>query len=393
MALLTLGATPAQAQPLEGLDDYQQVDALVVDMRSGDANTRSPSQAAFADGLTAYGELRLTADAELAAILGNRPYSAVLEKGKTTLSAAKLAFGSLDCVTTSARAKSAVLDLAAAAAAGVPAKTELRQAYLYQFLCADRQGQTDEAMASAAMLRALFGEERPTEISLATWDKYPQLDALSNRRQVAVSIASEPSGAKIWIDHKVAGTTPSTLWLGEGKHLVALGTEGRSASQEITVTGKGAMSLPLAKPRSQWKGISTAVAAATQANSGQRSQRMGSLLAATLAEVAFVMREPGRVAVWILPLNRRSAELVGHAPNAEIAGRLALEGLEDSNSLPGLDPNMPLLRESDFTTTTASSTKRWWVYGLVLGAVAVGAGIIVAQDISKDEQRIEVTLP
>ena len=116
-------------------------------------------------------------------------------------------------------------------------------------------------------------------------------------------------------------------------------------------------------------------------------------MAATLSEVAFVMREPGRVAVWILPVNRRSAELVGHAPNAAIAGRLAMQGLEDSNNGPGLDPNMPLLREDATTTTLSSSKKRWWVYGVVLGAVAAGAGFIIAQDLREDQQRIEVMLP
>ncbi len=391
MALLALSATSAQADEL--VDDYQQTDVVVLDLRGGDSATRSPSQAAFVDGLSAHGELRLSQDAELASILGRRPYSAALEKGRDTLSAAILAFGALDCVTATERIKAAVLDLAAADAAGAGANAELRQAYLYQFLCADRQGNYDEALATSSLLRALIKDERPTEISADTWDKYPMLDALSNQRQVSVTIGSEPSGAEIWIDHRQVGTTPSTLLLGEGTHLVALGLEGRGASQEIKVTGQGKMSLPLAKPNSSWEGIHKALAKVKDASSARRAAAMGDLLAATLADAAFVMREPGRVAVWILPRSRRSAELIGHAPNAKIAGELALQGLEDSAHGAGLDPNMPLLRESDMTTTTARSTRRWWVYGVVLGAAALGAGLIVAQDLSKDEQRIEVTLP
>ena len=70
-----------------------------------------------------------------------------------------------------------------------------------------------------------------------------------------------------------------------------------------------------------------------------------------------------------------------------------VEGLEESRSAPGLDPSMPLLRETPNTTTRATATKRWWVYGIVLGAATLGAGFIIAQDLSEDRQRIEVTLP
>jgi hypothetical protein len=390
LALLAL-ARPAQAQ--EGDNGFLQLETVVVDLRPGQASLRAPSQDAFIDGLGAQGEIHLAGDAELASILGNRSYSAALERGKTTLSAAILAFGSLDCASTRERAKSAILDFAAAAASGAPARDELRKAYLYLFLCADRQGDVDEAMAAATMLRVIIDEDRPGEIGSDTWDKYPQVDAQSNGRQVPVEIASEPSGASIWLDHKEVGKTPGTLLMAEGQHLVALGLPGRGVSQEITITGKGAMSLPLAEPKSRWDGIAKTLAEASDVPSLQRPRAMGNLMAATLSEVAFVMREPGRVAVWILPLNRRSAELVGHAPNAAIAAQLALQGLEDSNNGPGLDPNMPLLRENEATTTTASDTKRWWVYAVVLGAVAVGGGLIIAQDLSKDQQRIEVTLP
>lgn len=390
VALLAV-SRPAQAQ--EDDHGFLQLETIVVDLRPGEASLRAPSQEAFVDGLGARGEIHLAGDAELASLLGNRHYSAALERGKTTLSAAILSFGSLDCASTRMRAKSAILDLAAAAAGGALATAELRKAYLYLFLCADRVGDVDAAMAAATMLRVIIAEDRPNEIGSDTWDKYPQVDARSNERKVPVEIASEPSGASIWLDHREVGKTPGTLLLAEGQHLVALGLPGQGASQEITITGKGKMSLPLAEPRSRWDGISRAMREASEAPAIQRPRAMGNLMAATLAEVAFVMREPGRVAVWILPLNRRSAELVGHAPNAAIAAQLALQGLEDSNNGPGLDPNMPLLREHEATTTTASDTKRWWVYGVVLGAVALGAGFIIAQDLSKDQQRIEVMLP
>lgn len=394
LAAITLSfGTSAQAEDAAEQEEYRQLHALVVDLRPGDAEVRAPSRAAFVDALSTHGELRLSDDKELTSLLGQQPYSAILERGRDTLNAAILAFGGLDCASTSLRAAQAILDLAAATASGANAQQELHQAYLYRFLCADRQGQVDEAMAASAMLRLFIESDRPKEISETTWDKYPLLDAQSNGRQVAVEIKSEPAGATIWLDHKEAGTTPATVLMSEGTHLVALGHEGKGVSQEINVSAKGSMSLPLTKPKSQWEGIETSLSTARKAASLKRPRAMGDIMAATLAEVAFVMREPGRVAVWILPENRRSAELVGHAPNADIAGHLALRGLEESRTAPGLDPNRPLLRETPSTTTRATATKRWWVYGIVLGAAALGAGFIVAQDLSEDRQRIEVTLP
>ncbi len=392
LVALAVNATPAAAN--DDGDDFLQVETVVIDFRRGEVGVRLPSQEAFVDGLGAHGELHLADDSELPSILGNLPYSAAFVRGKATLSAAILAFGSLDCVSTQLRAKSAILDLAAAAASGVDASKELRQAYLYEFLCADRDGRVDDAMLAAANLRTLIEEERPTEIGLDTWEKYPEVDAQSTIRKVLVEIGSEPSGATIWLNHKAVGETPSTLLVSEGQHLLALGLLGRGVSQHLAITGKGSVTLPLAKPKTRWKGIAKALRTARNAESDKRPRTMGSLMAATLSEVAFVMREPGRVAVWILPPNRRSAELVGHAPNAAIAGKIALQGLVDSNLQPGLDPNMPLLRESDVTTTTKSrNTKRWWVYGVVFGAVAIGAGFIVVKDLSEDKQRIEVMLP
>lgn len=392
IVLLLAGVGVADAQELSDDQAFPQIHALVVDLRPGEATLRAPSQDAFVDALSSHGELLLTDDAELASLLGRRPYSAVLERGRARLSAAILAFGGLDCASASLRAQQAILDLAAASAGGANAKTELHQAYLYRFLCADRLGKVDQAMASATMLRALIDTDRPKEISVDTWDKYPLLDAQSNRRRVAVEIKSEPSGAAISIDYEKVGTTPSTHLLSEGQHIVALGYEDRGVSQEITVTGKGSMSLPLHKSQSKWKGISASITKIQEASSQDRPQAMGHLLAATLAEVAFVMREPGRVAVWILPSGRRGAELVGHAPNAQIAGELALQGLVESRTAPGLDPNRPLLLETT-TTTRATKKNRWWIYGIVLGAAVVGAGFIITQDLSEDRQRIEVSLP
>jgi len=392
--LIGLGAAPLSAQDRAVYpQEFTTVDAVVVDLRSGEHSLRAPSQEAFADALAQHGELRLTADPELRSRLANGPYSAILLQGQAALDSVALSFAARDCSTASLRAEKAILDLAAAAASGAEANQALHQAYLYRFLCADRADEFEQAMAAATMLRALDGDQRPNEISLSTWEKYPAADVQSNQRWVSVEFASTPIGADIWIDYRRVGRTPSMHLLAEGEHIVAMASASGSASQKIRVTGEGKVQLPLSKAESKWAAITKTMQELQEAHGRERSSAMGSLLAAIESEAAFVMREPGRIAVWILPINRRSAELVGHAPNATIAGRLAIEGLQDSLTMPGIDPNMPLLRESDMSETQASSDRRWWVYGIVLGAAVAGAGFVVLQDLSEDRQRIEVTLP
>ena len=75
--------TPAMADEAEG--GFLQLETVVVDLRPGDAEVRGPSQAAFVEGLGVHGELHLTGDEELQSILGGRPYSAALARGKDTL--------------------------------------------------------------------------------------------------------------------------------------------------------------------------------------------------------------------------------------------------------------------------------------------------------------------
>ncbi len=383
----------SNADAAESSEDSFHLSTIAVDLRPGDAETRGPSLDAFLEAIGMYGEFTLPSDNELNARLQARPFSAILDRGLATLSAAILSFGTLDCVQTEERAHRAALDFAAAMAAGVDARKELRQAHLYLFLCADRGGRVDDAMDAARVLQSLSADARPSEISLNTWQKYPSVDTQSNQRLIPVQIESDPSGADVWIDYLGAGLSPSTHYLSEGAHVVALGKDGRAISQSIQVRGKGRVSLKLPDNSSRWAGLVDTLQAARAKTEAKREEAMRSLMSATESDVAFVLREPGRIEVWIAPSNRGSADFVGHAPNAAIAGQLALQALRDAERAPGIDPNFPLLREGDTTSTRASSNRRWWVYGVVLGAAAIGAGIIVAQDLSEDRQRIEVSLP
>tara|TARA_R110002073_G_scaffold123819_3_gene267684 strand:+ start:58768 stop:59811 length:1044 start_codon:yes stop_codon:yes gene_type:complete len=344
-----------------------------------------------------HGELRLPGRLELRRVLARTPHSAILEQGKVALATVALAYGALDCPGTFSRSNQAILDLAAASASGIDASLELRQAYLYRFLCAHRGGDVDKAMAAASMLRTLAAgvsaDGRPKEISEATWQTYPAIDAQSNQGQVVVSFESEPSGAAIWIDFEERGTTPEKLFLATGEHIVALGSAQGAVSQRITVTDAQTIKLPLHASAHEWKAIAESVETLRVAKPAARNIEMRNLMAALEAQVAFVMEDPGRVSVWVLPLGESAPHHIGHAPNASIAGSIALQALRDSAQAPGLDSTMPLLREHDDTNVRKSSNRRWWVYGVVLGAAAVGAGFIIAQDLTDDRQRIEVAFP
>jgi hypothetical protein len=377
--------------------DFRLADTVLIDLRPGEDTVRAPSREAFLEALGEHGELRLSGGLELRRALARSPHSAVLEQGRAALAGVAMAYSALDCPGTFARSDRAILDLAAAGASGIDTSTELRTAYLYRFLCAHRASDVDSAMAAASMLRTLaigIGEDgRPKEISSATWQTYPQVDAQSSQLRVPVEVESVPEAATIWVDFEERGQAPMRVFLSAGEHIVALGSPKGAVSQRVTVTGPGTIKLPIQPRSQQWQGMAQSVEALRLAVGDQRDTAMRDLMAAVEAQVAFVMREPGRIAVWVLPLGKTAAQHVGHAPNASIAGSLALQALAESARAPGLDPNMPLLREDDVTKVGSTSNRRWWVYGVVLGAAAVGAGLIIAQDLSEDRQRIEVSLP
>jgi len=378
-------------------DLFRVADTVIIDLRPGDDGVRAPSREAFVEALGEHGELRLSGGLELRRTLARSPHSAILEQGRVALASVAMAYSALDCPGTFTRSDRAILDLAAAGASGIDTATELRTAYLYRFLCAHRASDSDSAMAAANMLRTLatgIGEDgRPKEISEATWQTYPEVDAQSSQVRVPVDVESVPEGATIWVDFEERGQAPTRLFLSAGEHIVALGSPKGAVSQRVTVTGPGTVKLPLHQGSQQWQGMAQSVEALRVAVGDERDIAMRDLMAAVEAQVAFVMREPGRIAVWVLPLRKTASQHVGHAPNASIAGSLALQALTESAREPGLDPNMPLLREDDATKVGSTSNRRWWVYGVVLGAAAVGAGLIISQDLSEDRQRIEVSLP
>ncbi|MBL4637144.1 MAG: hypothetical protein JKY56_25040 [Kofleriaceae bacterium] len=392
LSLLALLGANAHAQ-VSPLAEHR---AAVLDLRSGPDTGRLQEREALIEELGQHGQLHLVIDAELANRLGRTVFSPAWGQGKAALELAAQHFGNLDCSQTFQYANDAILYLSAAKAAGVSPDNDTRKAYLFQFLCADRNGNVDQAMSTAAALRILTGGIRPSEISENTWRKYPEIDLLSNLRSASVSFESDSPGAELWIDHRVVGKTPMNVLLREGRHLVAMGLNTRSAAIYIDVPlrNNDPVSLRLSQVSSQWQQLGQSIDEIRAIDDDKRPTKMRELMSATEIDVFFVLEE-SKIAVWILASSGRTAKHLGNVDSAKEAGRTALHGLREQQRRPGLDLSMPLLRESDLPETVASaeSPTRWWLYGLVIGAAAAGAGVILLQDLGQDQQRIEINLP
>ena len=75
-----------------------------------------------------------------------------------------------------------------------------------------------------------------------------------------------------------------------------------------------------------------------------------------------------------------------------------MQDAERQRKQPGIDPDVPLLRESPeeraaHGTTEGPSRQEWWVYAAIAGAILVGAGVVAANELGDDTQRIEIAIP
>src|SRR6185503_4051820 len=125
---------------------------------------------------------------------------------------------------------------------------------------------------------------------------------------------------------------------------------------------------------------------------------LAALLASARLGYAVVIDERGRFTVW----QRRGpvARQLGTAPDALGIGAL-VQAAEQRRTSPGIDPDRPLMRETPEERAAYQSKKKgsgpskqeWWVYAAIVGAVALGAGVVLANDLADDHQKFEVTIP
>src|SRR5690349_12689701 len=100
------------------------------------------------------------------------------------ISAAKEAFGELDCAKASQAAREAIGLAAARQAAGI-AVPELPRALAYVLTCADRNGDIGAALIAASRLRVVGGSP---EVPPALMAKYPDVDAVADRDTIEVDV-------------------------------------------------------------------------------------------------------------------------------------------------------------------------------------------------------------
>jgi hypothetical protein len=363
---------------------------LVVLAREDVAKRRAEVDSALAG----VAGVKPVADEGLRRALAGESADPAVADGEAALARAQTAFGALDCMHARGEADRAVLGLAAAQAAGLPVGDGLRRAHTIRLLCADQGGDRGVAQSAATALRRLNAGDPPAGVGDAVWARYPALDAATGVQNGRLAITSQPDGAALWIDHAPAGKAPSTVSLAEGEHLVAAALpSGASTARRVTVAPSWAPA-PLAlvisgQAAARWREVEAAV---RSWRSGTRltPAALGETMARAGLAYAVVLDPRGKLAVWHRRPGRAAASHLGNAAQPGEIGAIVA-----SSRGPGIDPDRELLRETPVERQADGGEKRqeWWVYAAIIGAVAIGAGIVVAQDLGDDRQRIEIDFP
>jgi hypothetical protein len=312
---------------------------------------------------------------------------------------AQRAFGELRCTDATATARHAI-GLAAARQAAGRAAPELARAWSLVLLCADRDNQIDAGMTAAHQLRALGGSP---DVPAAVWSKYPEIDAIADRELVEVTIETEVPGAAIWIDFRLAGTSPLKLELPAGEHVLAAalgnqrgwaaGTAVRTQKTvRIALSDAAGTYSDLARKVAGWKGTLPPL------------PELGWVFARARVRVALVRRGDtieawGRIGMSEPPHLLGGED--GNGPIGDVDRVLAVvaDRVRAWNAH-SPDPDRPLLVDERRGEGDRSQRKdepdkptKWWVYAAIAGAAAIGGAIVYAHDSASDRQRVELHYP
>jgi PEGA domain len=388
---------PAAPSPAAGARASAGERVGIIDLGREQEGVRRTRRAELEKALAGVEGVRPVDDPGLRLALAGETSDPGMAAGRRALAEAQAAFGALECARARGEADRAVLALAGAQAAGADVAGELRRAHSIRLSCADQGGDRGAAQSAATALRRLKAGDPPPGISDAVWSRYPALDAATGVQNARLAITTEPDGAAIWIDHAPAGKAPLTVSVPEGEHLVAAARPGGGAvAQRASVSpGWTPTALELAVPAggaARWAEVEKQVRAW---RSGARPDPagIGRLLARAGLTHAVVLDPRGKLAVWRRTSGDTSRHL-GNAADAAEIGVLVVGGRRG----PGIDPNRPLLRETAEEREATlgerggekSKKQEWWVYAAVIVAVAVGAGVVLANDLGDDVQRIEI---
>ncbi len=362
----------------------QQV--VVIDLAKGDSTTMG---AELKTAIAKQSRLELADDAELATALTGDVTDGLARSARAALKTARAAN---PCQQATAEAGVAILQLAALQAMSVDVRSDLIAAYTITFRCAHERGEASAALARAQTLRALGLKNAPEGIDDPTWATYPELDGAANVTMAAVTVKSARDGDDIWIDHVRRGKSPLTVHIRQGQHVVASASKTESAAALINVNGWTHSESLVTTPTGRWSKVAALVG---QLRSGKRSadaSSIGEVMSLAGVDYALVMVSGGTIEAW--RTRNGGAKRVGQRRDAA----QAVELLADTTISRAPDPSLPLLRETEAekaARTNADDDKptKWWVYAAVVGAAAIGAGIIIFGPSGEDRQRFEITLP
>ena len=350
-------------------------------------------QAIAADpGLEASGDVELTA-----ALYGDTVAIAV-ERGVKAAEAAVVAAENDRCSDSIVSAQIAVVELAAAQTLAQTKRleiteTKLRDAYRARFICSLKGSNPTETLRWASSLRAVGQKTAPQGVSEEAWAKNPELDASTNINHARLSVQSQSPGARVFVDHQYRGVTPLTIHVRQGDHVVAIGNRGGAIATTISISGwTHTEVLDERTPRGRWGSVAVLVGSLQAKTRAADAAAISEVMTLSGAQAAFVIVGGGTVELWRKDAQGKATRIGQRHDPKQVVALLSKQSPRGSTF--AKDPSRPLLREDPRENKdTEERATKWWVYAAVLGAAAVGAGIIIAGQSGQDRQRIEISLP
>lgn len=365
---------------------------IVIDLRPADG--LDASRAEFYGALRAIEGLDPRDEPDLVGALAGDAADTDAPELRAALDTARAAYGDLDCKAASASADVAIDLLAARQAAGLDDGTALRTAWAYALLCADHDGDLGRAQLAAHQLRALgvaAGED--AGISAATWARYPEIDASTDRDIVALTVETT-AGAAVWIDHALVGTAPVTAYVAAGEHVIAAAEGPRRAAIRVTAAGKPiTTTLTLVDRTGSYSAVAGVVKGWRDGVLVPNAEALGTVMDALEVRFALILAGKSTIQVWARGPRDTLPRKVDDASIADpmAVGSLILDRVAAWDGR-APDPDLPLLVESpeDRGARDRGAGTNWWIYAAIVGAVALGSTVLYLQDSADDRQTILV---
>jgi hypothetical protein len=381
-------ARPAAAQSAEPV--------AVIDLRPGESAARAGARESFAAELAGVTGIQLVTDPELQRALAGEPPPPVGREARKE--AARLMSQLLvhrsksDCSARATVAPQAAALLAGLEAAGRSVGAELELIYAYQLGCADAAGDAAAAHAAADRLRKLGVSAAPAGVDAAVWSRYAAPQPVT--APVAVTVDGLPAGAEIWIDHARIGTAPVEVELAPGPHLLGAATDRGVTGRWFDPAETGSsIDYRIAEPPARWSSAAATVDGWRAGSASANALAIGALMREIGVRFAVVLSPGDRAELWTLPAEATAARrlMAGFMKAALPVANAVLEEVRRQSGKPA-DGDVQILTEPGKKDKKAVRQK-WWVYASIIGAVAIGATIIVAGDLADDRQRVRLSWP